>query len=65
MGYFSSISSTENVTKVVMRLPENLHASYYKSFDETNFNESNINLILFERWYANKMRSSLDPVATQ
>ena len=50
MGYFSSISSTENVTKVVMRLPENFHASYYKSFDETNFNESNINLILFERW---------------
>ena len=50
MGYFSSISSTENVTKAVMRLPENLHTSYYKSFDETNFNESNINLILFERW---------------
>ena len=48
MRYFPSINSTENVTKVVMHLPKNLRTSYYKSFDDTNFNENNINLISFK-----------------
>ena len=41
MGYFSSINSTEKVTKAVMGLPENLRTSYYKSFEGTNFTENN------------------------
>ena len=64
MGYFSSINSTENVTKAVMHLPKNLHTSYYKSFDNTHFNENNINLISFKRWLANKIHFSLKPIAT-
>ena len=64
MGYFSSINSTENVTKAVMRLPKNLRTSYYKSFDDTDFNENNINLISPERWLANEIRPSLNPIAT-
>ena len=64
MGYFSSANSTENVTKSVMRLPKILRTSYYKRFDDTNFNESNINLISFERWLANKIHSLLNPIAT-
>ena len=64
MGYFSSINSTENVTKAVMRLPKNLRTSCYKSFDDTNFNENNINLISFERRLANKIHSSVDLIAT-
>ena len=68
MGCFSSINSTENVIKAnvikVMRLPQNLRTSYYKSFDNTNFNENNINLISFERWLANKIHSLLNPIAT-
>ena len=64
MGYFSSINSTENVTKAVKHLPKNLRTSFYKSFDDTNFNENNINLISFERWLANKIHSSLNPIAT-
>ena len=64
IGYFSSINSTENVTKALIRLPKNLRTSYYKSFDDTNFNENNIHLISFERWLANKIHSSLNPVAT-
>ena len=64
MGYFPSANSTENVTKSVMRLPKILRTSYYKRFDDTNFNESNINLILFERWLANKIHSLLKPIAT-
>ena len=39
-------------------------ASYYKSFDDANFNENNINLISFESWLANKIYSSLNPIAT-
>ena len=54
MGYFSSINSIKNVTKAVMRLPKNLRTSYYKSSDDTNFNENNINFISFERWLANE-----------
>ena len=64
IGYFSSINSTENVTKALIRLPKNLRTSCYKSFDDTNFNENNIHLISFERWLANKIHSSLNPVAT-
>ena len=63
MGYFSSINSTENATKAVMRLPKNLLTSCYKSFDDTNFNESNINLISFERRLASKIHSSVDLIA--
>ena len=59
-GYFSSINSTENVTKTLIRLPKILRTSYYKSFDDTNFNENNIHLISFERWLANKIHSSLN-----
>ena len=49
MGYFSSINSTKNVTKAVMGLPQRLPTSYYKSFDDTNFNKNSINLISIER----------------
>ena len=64
MGYISSINSTKNVTKAMMRLPKNLWTSYYKGFDDTRFNENNINLISFERWLANKIHSLLNPIAT-
>ena len=64
MGCFSSINSTKNITKAVMRLPKNLHTSCYKSFDDTNFNKNNINLISFKRWLANKIHSLLNPTAT-
>ena len=64
MGYLSSINPTENVTKTVIHLPKSLRTSYYKSFDHTNFNENNINLISFEMLLANKIHSSLNPFAT-
>ena len=54
------INSTENVTKAVMRMPKNLRTSYYKNFDDTNFNVSNINSIPFERWLPNKIHTSLN-----
>ena len=64
MEYFSSINSTDNVTKAMMHLPKNLHTSYYKRSDDADFNENNIDLISFERWLANKIHSSLNPIAT-
>ena len=64
MEYFPSINSTENVTKAVIRQPKNLRTSYYKSFDDTNFSENNINLISFERWLASKIHSLLNAIAT-
>ena len=59
MGYFYSINLAENVTKAVMCLTQNLRTSYYKSFNDTNSNESNINLISLERWLADKTHSLL------
>ena len=64
MGYFSSINSTENVTKAVMRLPKNLRTSYYESFEDPNFTENSKSLISFGRWLANKLHSSLNPIVT-
>ena len=59
MGYFCSINSAENVTKAVICLTQNLRTSYYKSFNDTNFNESNKNLISLERWLTDKIHSLL------
>ena len=64
MVYISSINSIENLTKTVVSLPKNLCTSYHKRFDDTNFNENNINLISFERWLANKIHFLLKPIAT-
>ena len=38
MGYASSIKSTENVTKAVVRLPEILWVSLNKNFNAESFN---------------------------
>ena len=48
MGYASSLKSTDNVTKVVLRLPKYLRMYFYKKFTAKNFNEENINLIKLE-----------------
>ena len=64
MVYISSINSIENLTKTVVSLPKNLCTSYHKRFDDTNFNENNINLISFERWLANKIHSLSKSIAT-
>ena len=47
-----------------MDLPRNLCTSYYKNFNDIHFNENNINIISFESWLANKIRSLLNPIAT-
>ena len=62
MEYFSSINSTQNVTKTMMCLPKNLHTFYYKSFNDKNLYQNNINLISFERWLADKILSSLKSI---
>ena len=38
MGYSAAIESTENLTKAVMRLPNQLRTSFYKSTKNYNIN---------------------------
>ena len=48
MGYSAAIESTENLTKAVMRLPNQLQTSFYKSTIKYNFLNGDVILIEFE-----------------
>ena len=61
MGYSASLKATESVTKAVMRLPKNLRSSFYKHFNNENFDENKINLITFEKRLANKVQYTFKP----
>ena len=63
MGYTSSLKSTENVTKAVLRLPKQLRSSFYEKFTSKYFNEEQINLIEFEKWLQGKVYSTYNPIA--
>ena len=63
VGYVSSLRSTDNVIKAVLRLPKYLRMSFYKQFTAENFDEENINLIKFESWLGTKVSSTFNPIA--
>ena len=63
VGYVSSLKSTDNVTKAVLRLPKYSRMSFYKQFTAENFDEENINLIKLESWLGTKVSSTFNPIA--
>lgn len=63
-GHTSSIKSIENITKAVMHLPKNVWVSFCIHINAKPFNEGNINLNTFEKWLANKIHATLNPIAT-
>ena len=56
MGYSAAIESTENLTKAVMCLPNQLRKSFYKLAKNYNFLNSNVTLIEFEHWLENRVK---------
>ena len=63
MGYSASIESTENLTKAVMHLPNQLRTSFYKSTKNCKFLNSDVTLIEFEHWLENRLQEYFNPIA--
>ena len=63
MGYSSAIESAENLTKAVMRLPNQLRTSFYKSTKNYNFLNGDVTLIEFEHWLENRVKEYFNPIA--
>ena len=63
MGYSAAIESTENLTKAVMRLPNQLRTPFYKSTKNYNFLNGDVTLIEFEHWLENRVKEYFNPIA--
>ena len=63
MGYSTAIESTEHLTKAVMRLPNQLRTSFYKSTKNYNFLNGDVTLIEFEHWLENRVKEYFNPIA--
>ena len=63
INFTSYLSSTEVITKAVMRLPNDLRQSYLKSSMHNKF-EGDLSLVDFERWFSNRMLQYFNPIAT-
>ena len=63
MGYSAAIESTENLTKAVMRLPNQLQTSLYKSTKNYNLFNGDVTLIEFEHWLENRVKEYFNPIA--
>lgn len=47
-----------------MHLPKNVRVSFCIHINAKPFKEDNINLNTFEKWLANKIHATLNPIAT-
>ena len=63
MGYETPTKSSENLTKAVSRLPNNLRQEFYKDTGNLQFTSHNINLVFFEQWLDKKLRRYFNPIA--
>ena len=62
MGYTSTLTSVENITKAVQRLPNYLRQTFYRhtrKIIETDV----ISLLEFELWLGNRMKELFNPIA--
>lgn len=62
MGYHSTLSSIENVTKAVQRLPNYLRQTFYRHTREI-IETDTISLLEFEKWLENRMKELFNPIA--
>ena len=62
MGYHSTLSSIENVTKAVQRLPNYLRQTFYRHTREI-IETDTISLIEFEKWFENRIKELFNPIA--
>ena len=62
MGYTSTLTSIENITKAVERPPNYLPQTFYRHTREIIETEV-ISLLEFELWLGNRMKELLNPIA--
>lgn len=63
MGYYSSINSTENLTKLVQRLPYNLRNLFYNHSKEYFNTNQVISIQQFEQWLEHRLKQFFNPIA--
>ena len=61
-GYHSTLSSIENVTKAVQRLPNYLRQTFYRHTREI-IETDTISLIEIEKWFENRIKELFNPIA--
>ena len=64
MGYDAVLRSIDNVTKAIMRLPKQLRSKFYIDMKETCYDETTINLLVFEKWLGKKINETFNPLAS-
>ena len=63
MGYKSSIFSSENLTKAILRLPSHLRNQFYKFTKDSNLMDGSVNLLVFETWLDDQIKVFFNPLA--
>ena len=63
IGYTSYLSSTDVLTRAVMRLPIHLRQSFFKTSRKHNFTEGETTLMEFESWLSDKLLEYFNPIA--
>ena len=63
MGYHSALTSTENLTKAVIRLPNKLRQSFYKMSKDSLSYVGSVTLIQFENWLEARLQEYFNPIA--
>ena len=63
VGYKVLIFSSENLTKAIIRLPYQLRQRFYKFTKESNFIDGSVNLVTFEKWLKDQLKTSFNPLA--
>ena len=63
MGYETPLLSSDNLTKALMRLPLNLQQDFFKATRDSNLIDGSVNLIVFEKWLDQKLKTLFNPVA--
>ena len=63
MGYHSALTSTENLPKAVIRLPNKLRQSFYKMSKDSLSCAGSVTLIQFENWLEARLQEYFNPIA--
>ena len=62
MGYHSVIRFTENISKVVTRLPNYLRNKFYKEFKVDDIDENKVDLLKFSYWLDERLSEAHNPI---
>ena len=63
VSYKVPIFSSENLTKAIIRLPYQLRQRFYKFTKKSNLIDGRVNLVNFEKWLEEQLKTSFNPLA--